>query len=310
MRIQSRLLVALISATVLLARPGASPAQIRGKYPPGINATNSGTFPDEGLTYMNYFQYFSFDQLKGPGGSRVPTEGRLAVLLDHNFFKWTSKQKILGAKLLLLADLPIVTSSLTSAALGSINSGGGLADSYFQPFTLGWNFSRADIMAGYAFMPPTGRFEPGATDNVGAGFWLNGPVAGQTVYLTKDKKTAAAAFELYGFNSKQEDTDIRPGQNFNIDYSVTRTFSFRNMETLLRIGAVGYGQYQTTDRRGPGVDPVVAESTHYHVNALGPGADIIFPNRKTSLGVRYFKEFSNSSTVQGKSLQIYMAITF
>jgi hypothetical protein len=88
----------------------------------------------------------------------------------------------------------------------------------------------------------------------------------------------ASAFELYGFHNKQEDTDIRPGQTFSIDYSITRTFSFQNMETLLQIGAVGYGQYQTTDRRGPGVDPVIAESTHYRVNALGAGANITFPD--------------------------------
>jgi len=272
---------------------------------------NSGTLPDEGLTYANYFQWFSFDELKGPHGTDIPTAGRhLSVMIDHNFFKWTSKQKILGAKLLLIGDLPLATSSLTSAALGSISSGGGFADAYFQPFTLGWSSSRLDVTAGYAFMPPSGKFELGAVDNVGAGYWLNGPMSGQTVYLTKDKKTAASAFELYGFHTKQEDTDIRPGQTLSIDYSVTRSFSFQNMETLLQIGVVGYGQYQTTDRRGPGVDPAIAEITHYRVNALGPGAIVSFPDRKASMGVRYFWEFSNSSTVQGKSLQVYAAITF
>jgi hypothetical protein len=123
--------------------------------------------------------------------------------------------------------------------------------------------------------------------------------------------TVVSAYQFYEFHSKQEDTDIRPGQTFNIDYSITRTFSLQNnMETLLQLGAVGYGQYQTTRRRGPGIDPATAENNRYRVNALGAGVNIILPVRKTSLGVRYFHEFSNESTVQGQSLQIYGAITF
>jgi hypothetical protein len=83
-----------------------------------------------------------------------------------------------------------------------------------------------------------------------------------------------------------------------------------DLHTLLQVGIVGYGQYQTTDKSGPGVIPAVAANTHYVVNALGAGANVILPLRKTSVGIRYFKEFSNSSTVQGHSLQINVGITF
>jgi hypothetical protein len=109
---------------------------------------------------------------------------------------------------------------------------------------------------------------------------------------------------------KQKQTDIRLGQNIDLDYSIMRTLMFQNGGILLQIGAVGYGQYQTTDDRGPGIDPVIAQNSHYRVNALGPGTTIILPERKTSLGFRFFKEFANVSTFQGQSLQIYAAITF
>ena len=59
--------IALLSTLTLtwLFVPGAAQAQIRGLYPPGMNATNSGVLPDAGLTYQNLFQLYTFDELKG-----------------------------------------------------------------------------------------------------------------------------------------------------------------------------------------------------------------------------------------------------
>ena len=309
-RREPRLLIALFVATAMLAWPVASPSQVRSPYSPGLNATNSGTFPDSGFTYINFFQRYSFDQLKGTDGERLPVSGNLSVTIDHNLFMWTSTKKILGAKFALLADLPVVDTSLRSVDFGNIIAGGGFADSFYQPVTLGWTLSRADIMAGYGFTPPTGKFEPEVTVNVNSGFWSHSPFAGQTVYLTQDKKTVVSAYEAYEWHMKQKQTDIRLGQNIDLDYSIMRTLMFQNGGILLQIGAVGYGQYQTTDDRGPGIDPVIAQNSHYRVNALGPGTTIILPERKTSLGFRFFKEFANVSTFQGQSLQIYAAITF
>jgi hypothetical protein len=56
------------------------------------------------------------------------------------------------------------------------------------------------------------------------------------------------------------------------------------------------------------VDP--AHPAHYKVNALGGAANIILPVRKASVGFKLLKEFSNSATVQGFSLQIMGGITF
>src|SRR5262247_1899580 len=95
-----RLLPSLFVTMLILGRPGLSLAQVRGPYPPGVNAINAGTLPDPGATYMNYFQLFSFDQLNAADGSTVPTSGHLSVFLDHNFFIWTSTREILGAKFL------------------------------------------------------------------------------------------------------------------------------------------------------------------------------------------------------------------
>ena len=309
---KSVFLVALFVLLNGLVASRLAEAQIRGEYTPGFNATNSGVLPEPGITYYNTFMDYSFGELKGPNGGTFPLSGgNASVLVDINVFIWVSKAKVLGANYALVAGLPITNSSIESPNLGTVGGGAGFADSFYEPVMLGWHLKRADITAGYAFFAPTGRFNPGATNNTGSGHWTNAPTAGLTFYLTKNKGTAFSVYQMYEFHTTQEGTNIHPGQTYDVDYSLTQVLPLqKDMHTLLQVGLVGYGQYQTTDKSGPGVIPEVAASTHYAVNALGVAGSIILPVRKTSVGVKYFKEFSNSSTVQGYSLQIYGVITF
>jgi hypothetical protein len=77
----------------------------------------------------------------------------------------------------------------------------------------------------------------------------------------------------------------------------------------LQVGPAGYGQWQTTDKSGTGITPE-QERAHYRVNALGFAANLTLPLRKVSVGVKYFKEFTNRSTFQGYTLQISGGLTF
>ncbi|MGH9759645.1 MAG: SphA family protein, partial [Blastocatellia bacterium] len=264
--------------------------------------------PESGFTYSNLFLFYSRDELKGPDGEVLAT-GRQSVMMDMNSFVWVSKGEILGgARFSLAATLPIANNSLTSDAVGAIGGGGGFADSYFQPFILGWRKKRVAIRAIYGFLAPTGRFKAGANDNVGSGYWTHALSSGQTFYLTKNQATAISAFEMYEFHTVQKDTNIHPGQNVNLDYSLTRTIQVLD-GVRLQVGLVGYGQWQTTDKSGPTVTLDKAKA-HYQVNALGFASNLILPARKVSLGFKYFKEFLNRSTFQGYSLQITGAISF
>jgi hypothetical protein len=312
-RLNTLSIFSILLATIVVALTASTTnAQQRGVYTPGINATNSGVLPDPGLTYSNIFELYSFSKLIGPNGETLPVNGNVSVFVDHNIFIWVAKKKILGGgNFALLADLPVANNSLTSVNFGALGGGGGFADSYYQPVTLGWHKKRADYQVGYGFTAPTGRFNAGASNNVGSGHWTNGPTAAQTFYLTKNKATAVSAYQLYEFHGDQDTTNIHPGQTMNLDYSLTQLVPLKkDMSRILQLGFVGYGQWQTTDRSGPGVNPIIAANTHYRVNAMGAAANIILPARKASLGFKYFKEFGNRSTVEGYSVQISGAITF
>jgi hypothetical protein len=301
-------IVALVTLSNLILTPVQ--AQVRGVYPVGMSATNSGVTPESGFTYSNFFIFFSRDEEKGPHGE-VTATGQNSIMMDMNSFVWVSNKKIGalgGAVFSASATLPIANNSLTSDVHGALSGGGGFADSYYQPLILGWRKKRIDIRAIYGFLAPTGRFAAGSNTNVGSGYWTSVVASGQTLYLNTSKSTALSAFQMYEFHGTQEGTKIHPGQTFNLDYSLTRSFALQN-DMRLQLGLVGYGQWQTTDKRGPTITPEGA-AAHYRVNALGFGANAMLPGRKANVGVRYFHEFQCRSTFQGYTLQIFGAITF
>lgn len=283
-------------------------AQIRGVYPTGMNATNAGVTPDSGLTYSNLFIFNARDQSIGPDGEVVAT-GSNAVMIDLNTFVWVSRGTWLGgARLSATASLLVSNNSLASDTQGQLSAGGGFADFFLQPFILGWQRERLGIRAAYGVLMPTGRFDADASDNVGSGYWTHAPSAGVTVFLSKDRTTTLSAFHMYEFHTVQDGTAIHPGQTANIDYSVARTIRL-NDDTQLQLGVIGYEQWQTTDKTGPTIT-AAESSTRYRVNALGFASNVALPARKVSLGLKYFKEFSNRSTFQGYTLHIAGAVTF
>jgi hypothetical protein len=300
-----RILVALF---VCLCATAAH-AQNRGVYPLGLSAINSGVSAEPGLTYSNAFLFYSRSEQKGADGEVLAT-GQQSVLLDMNTLLWASASEISmlgGARFSSAVTIPIANNSLSSSAQGAISGGGGLGDLYFQPVILGWRTERVDVRGILGVLAPTGKFNAGATDNVGNGYWTPVIAAGETFYLSADRDTTLSAFQMYEFHSTQSGTQIHPGQTFDLDYSLMHAFAFP--DSRLQAGLVGYGAWQMTAKTGPNVTPA-QEAQRYRVNALGVGLNYVLPARKVTLSFKYFDEFSNQWTYQGYSVQISAGVGF
>src|SRR5215475_12472748 len=107
----------------LLFMPAKATAQVRGVYPLGMTATNSGVTPEPGFSYVNQFLIYTRDELKGPDGE-VQVTGRQSVVMDMNSLVWVTKREILGAKFSMSATLPFANNSLDSDVDGHISGGG------------------------------------------------------------------------------------------------------------------------------------------------------------------------------------------
>ncbi len=284
-----------------------SHGQNRGVYPLGMSAINSGVLPDSAFTYSNQFLLYTRDEAKDNEGKTLPVTGNHSVILDMNTITWVSEERILGARYSASASLPFSSNDLTSDLQGNLSGGSGFADSYYLPVILGWSWTRAAVRAMYGFLAPTGQFSPGANDNVGSGYWTHALSTGQTFYLTGSKRLSISAFQMYEFHTVQGGTGVHPGGTFDLDYSLLYSLA-RTRRFQLQAGPAGYEQRQTTARTGPGIS-LAASEERYAINGCGFAVLAVLPKR-TSVGLKYFKEFADRATFQGNSLQVVASIGF
>jgi hypothetical protein len=301
---RSRLILALAGALAA----GAAGAQVRGVYPTGMNATNAGVAPAPGWAYSNLFIANSRDARVGRSGETLAT-GEQSVLLDLNTFSWGAADAVFaGAHFGATATIILSRNSLESDSAGSLGSGGGLGDLFVQPVILGWTKGQYDWRGAYGIVAPTGRFEAGADDNVGAGYWTHAFSSGVTYHSTEERSDSLSAFAMYELHGRQETTDIRPGDTLTLDVSWMHA-AVRRADLDVQAGIVGYAQWQTTDKRGPGVAPE-EPSDHYRVYALGLASSVAWPQRRSSVALKLFREFGARSTFEGYSVQLSAAFAF
>ena len=299
--------VLLVLAAAYMWMTVPSHAQNRGVYPLGMSAINSGASPESTFTYSNQLLVYTRDHAKDNQGQTLPVTGNQAVIMDMNTITWVSQEGILRARYSASATLPVAKNDLTSDIHGNLSGGRGFADSYYVPVILGWRWSRAAVRVMYGFLAPSGRFSAGANDNVGSGYWTHALSTGQTFYLTGGKRLSLSAFQMYEFHTVQEGTGVHPGETFDLDYSLLYSLA-RTRRFQLQSGPAGYEQRQTTSRTGPGIS-LAASAERYAINGFGFAVLGVLPKR-TSVGLKYFKEFADRATFQGYSLQVVASIGF
>ena len=288
--------LALVLASSLLP----SMAQQRPQYMPGQWGLNAGIMPSPGFTYADLNLDYYTARLNDANGNKVPgIKGSFNVWTIENVFEYVPNLKFAGGNLGVEIAFPtIANSNVGSLQFGTTATGFGLADTWLQPFTLGWHLSRADIQVGDALWIPTGRYRVGANNNVGYGNFGNHFVTGTTVYITKNKATSANLFTDWEVHSNKNGTNDTPGQAFSDEWGVGQILPLKkNFSQLLQLGGVGYDQWQITANSGP-----LKNAPFYSVHAAGIQTNYILPAKSFSLFFKFYWEYKSYSTSLGRTL--------
>src|SRR6476660_3420433 len=182
-------------AFLLLIAASSLSAQQKPQWMPGQVGLNAGILPSPGFTYANITINYSADTFNGPNGNAVPATGTYDVWAVENLFYYVLHPRVLGGNLGFMVMYPTPATGSLDADITDPNlpnltaagGGSGLADLWIQPITLGWHLKRADLQVMNAFMIPTGRYSPGASNNVGTGYFGNHFQTGTSLYITKNK---------------------------------------------------------------------------------------------------------------------------
>ena len=115
-------------------------------------------------------------------------------------------------------------------------------------------FRRFNLAVYYSFIAPTGRYESGADDNIGLGFWTHQFQGFGYFFPVSDQSTAIMAGLTYELNGEIKDVAVNPGNRLSLEWGVSQYLS-----SSFELGVQGAHNWQITDDSGADVfwDPTV-----------------------------------------------------
>jgi hypothetical protein len=279
----------------------AATAQQKGQWSLGSDGLNAGEFPVPGWTYLNLATRYGASRLNDAHGSPVSrVTGRYVYWLNESQLQYVPTSKVLGGYYMPYIDLSLsrgwAVADITGTNLSSSSGGSGLSDTFVAPVAFGWHLPHSDVNAAYAFTAPTGRFSPGASNNVGSGYWGNNLLVGATGYLTKHEGTTANVFVAWEGHGHVKDTHIIPGQAVSLEWGFGQVIP-RDTAKLVEVGLVGYDQWQTSASSG-----ITSRLPAYAVHAAGVQVNYTLTAINASFFVKVYDEYRANARPQGSTL--------
>lgn len=260
-----------------------SPLQT-GHYLPGFSNVRDMAMPPPGFFVLWYNYYSTTNSYFDRNGNKynsiplselddrlpdIDLEVDLKGFATAPAFFWASNKKILGGARYMAGFVPVYfwadASFVTEARGGPMDTIyresfqdklSGISDFYFAPVTLSWGWSKADLTLAYGLTAPTGRYETGADDNIGLGFWTHQVQGFGYYYPVEDQSTALMLGLTYEMNGKVKDEDFNPGNRFSLEWGISQYLTDR-----LELGIQGGHNWQVVQDKGSEVfwDPGVLD---------------------------------------------------
>lgn len=232
----------------MLPNPLPSPIQI-GAYLPGLIGPRDYANPEfSGIAVIDYNLFISADKYKDRNGDEVnsidiPELGPVPIDIDLSGYlnalvvayvspelEFLGNARYIGALAYYYATVDARVSYSVLQQGGTVEGGSsGFGDLMVVPLLLTWTGENRkwDITTGYLFAAPTGRYETGADDNIGLGYWNHIFQLFGYYYPLPQKATAIYVGNSFELHSKIKDTDVKPGSRYALDYGISQYLSAR-----------------------------------------------------------------------------------
>jgi len=271
----------------------------------GDQGLKAGSQAPPGIYYGALFYWYGTDTIKNQDGRTFSTTGDLNMFLGGPLVNVVTTKKMLGGTYGFMAVVPLANVRIELPRLDNDPSPG-ISDLYVQPFNLGWHTNRADVLAGYGFFAPTGRYTAGADDNTGLGMWGHEVFAGTTVFFDEKKAWHAATTGALEFHSGKQESEAEVGSLLTLEGGFGRDF----LMGAARVGLAYYAQWKLTDDTLTGLPALIFQGKN-RVAGLGPEVSIPIATKQTVYGfltARYQWEMGARTTTQGDALTVLLVL--
>ena len=239
-------LLSFLFTGIIFAQGTVSPV-LSGGYLPGImgvrDYANPGT---DGLFVLDYNIFLNSDSYYDRNGDKsnsignIPIEVDISGYINSLMFTYASpKLAFLGNAQYLFIAAPNYTTANLGVGLGELVGGktisggaAGFGDLTLSPLMLSWTPEKLDVTAGYLFVAPTGKYETGASDNVGLGYWSHVVQAATYYYPLPQKATAILVMPSFEWHGNLKDANVKPGSRFILEYGISQYLSEKFEITL------------------------------------------------------------------------------
>ncbi len=244
-----------------------------GSYQPGLMNVRDLAPPGAGLVFIDYNFWNNSNSYIDKNGNEVnnltidltpidPSIGEVTLDLEQQVsgyanvpvIFYSSKFKILKARYMASINPLYLTSNykmnihVSDTSVTSTGNTGGFGDLSFIPLGLGWSIrDKIDVSFFYMVYAPTGRYETGASDNIGKGYWTHQFQAPFYLYF-HEKATALFVMPTFEINGKVKDSDVHPGSRFTIEYGISQYVT-----PWLELEIINGHNWQTGDDKGENV---------------------------------------------------------
>ncbi|MGI5864708.1 MAG: SphA family protein [Myxococcales bacterium] len=295
MRSDLRLLFGVLALATAFA-PGSAAAQQQdiGHKVLGTIGLLAGAQPQPGVYLAGRFFYYAANELVDRDGNSLPVGLDIDAWAVAVGLRATFPVKPLAATWSASFGVPLLYSRFSTEQPQASLDRFGIADLYLTPALLGWRLPRFDVVAGYGLYAPTGRFEPGGSENVGRGHWTHQFSLGGTADFDAARAWHLSALGSYDLNMRNRGIDITRGDTVQVQGGLGG-----RLGGILTLGLVGYALWQVTDDSGADLPPVL-RGARDRAFGLGPEVSVLIPPIRSQLTLRYAHDVSVRSRPLGQ----------
>lgn len=264
--------------------------------------------PPKGLSIRNDLYSYSADGSESVRSGLVEVDAELDLLFNYLSFLYNPGIDVLGAHMALSATVVVGNIDINaSVKAGPLTVKAEDEHTGMGDLTLGtyfyWNRDKYHFAWANYLVMPTGSYDVDNLANTGLNYWTI-ETDFMTTYLDMDKGRDYSIVVGYGYNTENDDTDYKTGDEVHIDIVLNQflsesfgvginAFFFRQLSGDSGDGAV-LGDFKG---EASGIGPVV-----YYTKKIG-GSEVYF-------SVKWLKEFDVKNRLEGDHVYASFALSF
>lgn len=299
-RVSARFALAFAAA---LSATTTATAQELGHKVLGAIGLQAGSQPPTGLYVADRFLFYDANELFDRTGRRIPGAFDLNAFADAVGVGFSYELPRVATFVNAAVAIPIARVHATSDRLEAAIDRFGLADVYIEPLRLGWRLTGLDLIVGYAFYVPTGRYEPGPGGGVSRAQWSHELSLGATVSFDYERTWQLSALSSWQLNQRKIGIDLTRGDTVQIQGGLGK-----RLFHVVELGPVAYALWQVRDDSGSALPPALRGARD---RVLGIGAElaVTIPPLRSRLLVRYAHDLGSEARPQGQIVVAGITVT-